>query len=78
MTLRQRIVLALAPLVCLLALIGATAIVLLRHVGDRIEDILRENYASVEAMTGLNKALEAHRFVLPIRPPRQGRCQAGI
>ncbi|MGH7170522.1 MAG: ATP-binding protein [Gemmataceae bacterium] len=58
MPLRQRIVLALAPLVCLLALIGATGIFLLRNVGDRIEDILRENYASVEAMAGLNEALE--------------------
>jgi NtrC-family two-component system sensor histidine kinase KinB len=58
MTLRQRIVWALAPLVCLLALIGTTAIFLLRNVGDRIEDILRENYASVEAMVGLNEALE--------------------
>jgi NtrC-family two-component system sensor histidine kinase KinB len=58
MTLRQRIVLALAPLVCLLAVIGATGILLLRQVGDRIEDILRENYASVEAMVGLNEAVE--------------------
>jgi two-component system, NtrC family, sensor histidine kinase KinB len=58
MTLRQRIVLALAPLVCLLALIGATAILLLRHVGNRIEDILRENYVSIKAMIDLNDALE--------------------
>jgi two-component system, NtrC family, sensor histidine kinase KinB len=58
MTLRQRIVLALAPLVCLLAVIGATGIFLLRQVGNRIEDILRENYVSVEAMVGLNEALE--------------------
>jgi two-component system, NtrC family, sensor histidine kinase KinB len=58
MTLRQRIVLALAPLVCLLALIGATAILLLRHVGNRIEDILRENYISIKAMIDLNDALE--------------------
>jgi signal transduction histidine kinase len=58
MTLRQRIVLALAPLLCLLALIGAVGIFLLRHVGDRIEDILRENYASVQMMTELNEALE--------------------
>src|SRR5215469_4584978 len=58
MTLRQRIVLALAPLVCLLALIGAVGIFLLRHVGNRIEDILRENYVSVEAMVELNEALE--------------------
>ena len=58
MTLRQRIVLALTPLVCLLAIIGATGIFLLRQVGNRIHDILRENYVSVEAMVGLNEALE--------------------
>ena len=58
MTLRQRIVLTLAPLVCLLAVIGTTGLLLLRQVGDRIEDILRENYASVEAMERLNEALE--------------------
>lgn len=58
MTLRQRIVLALAPLVCLLALIGVTGIFLLRQVGDRIENILRENYVSVEAMVGLDEGLE--------------------
>lgn len=58
MTLRQRIVLALAPLVCLLALIGASAVLLLRHVGTRIEDILRENYVSIKAMIDLNDALE--------------------
>jgi signal transduction histidine kinase len=75
MTLRQRIVLALAPLVCLLALIGATGIFLLRHVGDRIEDILRENYVSVEAMVGLNEALEridsAFQFALQGRKDAQ-------
>jgi PAS domain S-box-containing protein len=58
MTLRQRIVLALSPLVCLLAIIGATGVFLLRQVGNRIEDILRENYVSVDAMVGLNEALE--------------------
>src|SRR6516165_11329759 len=58
MTLRQRIVLPLALLVCLLGVIGATGIFLLRQVGDRIEGILRENYVSVEAMVGLNEALE--------------------
>jgi signal transduction histidine kinase/HAMP domain-containing protein len=58
MTLRQRIVLALAPLVCLLALIGAASFFLMRHVGNQIEDILRENYVSIKAMIDLNDALE--------------------
>ncbi len=58
MTLRQRIMLALAPFVCLLVLIAATGIVLFRHVGNRIEQILHDNYLSVAAMTGLNEGLE--------------------
>jgi NtrC-family two-component system sensor histidine kinase KinB len=58
MTLRQRIVLTLAPMVCLLAIISATGIFLLHQVGHRIEDILRENYVSVDAMVGLDDGLE--------------------
>jgi two-component system, NtrC family, sensor histidine kinase KinB len=58
MTLRQRILFALVPLVGLLALIGAIGIVLLHRVGDHIKDILRENYVSVVAMLDLNEALE--------------------
>src|SRR6185437_15195259 len=44
MTLRQRILFALLPLVCLLALIGAIGILLLHRVGEHIKGILRENY----------------------------------
>ncbi len=62
MTLRQRIVLALAPLVCFLAVSGAMNFFQLRQVGDRIEDILRENYVSVEAMIELNDALQRIDF----------------
>jgi NtrC-family two-component system sensor histidine kinase KinB len=58
MTLRQRIIFAHVPLVCLLAVIGATGVVLLHQVGERIEDILRENYVSVVAMVGLSEAVE--------------------
>ena len=58
MTLRQRILFALVPLVGLLALIGAIGIVLLHRVGDHIKDILRDNYVSVVAMLDLNEALE--------------------
>jgi signal transduction histidine kinase len=58
MTLRQRILFALLPLICLLALIGAIGIVLLHRVGEHIKDILRENYVSVVAMLDLNEALE--------------------
>jgi signal transduction histidine kinase len=58
MTLRQRLLLTLVPVLCLLAAVGGTAIVLLRNVGDSIDRILRENYRSVIAMVGLNEALE--------------------
>jgi signal transduction histidine kinase len=58
MTLRQRMLLTLAPFVCLLAAVGGTGIFLLRYVGDRIDRILKENYNSVVAIVGLNEALE--------------------
>jgi signal transduction histidine kinase len=58
MTLRRRMLLTLAPFVCLLAVVGGTGIFLLRYVGDRIDRILKENYISVVAMVGLNEALE--------------------
>jgi signal transduction histidine kinase len=58
MTLRQRMLLTLAPFICLLAAVGGTGIFLLRYVGDRIDRILQENYKSVVAMVGLNEALE--------------------
>ncbi len=58
MTLRKRILFALLPLVCLLALIGAIGLLLLHRVGEHIKDILRENYMSVVAMLDLNEALE--------------------
>jgi signal transduction histidine kinase len=58
MTLRQRMLLTLVPLLVLLAAVGGSGIVLLSHVGDRIDRILRENYVSVLLMVGLNEALE--------------------
>jgi signal transduction histidine kinase len=58
MTLRQRLFLTLAPFICLLAAVGAAGILLLDHVADRIDRILKENYESVVYMVGLNEALE--------------------
>jgi signal transduction histidine kinase len=58
MTLRQRMLLTLAPFVCLLGAVAGTGFFLLRSVGDSIERILKENYRSVVAMVGLNEALE--------------------
>jgi two-component system, NtrC family, sensor histidine kinase KinB len=58
MTLRQRLLLTLTPLVVLFALLGGAGILLLYRVGARIDRILRENYDSVTYMVELNEALE--------------------
>ena len=58
LTLRHRIFLTLVPLLLLLAVLGSTGVVLLLRLGDSINAILRENYASVIAMERLNEALE--------------------
>jgi signal transduction histidine kinase len=58
LTLRQRIILAFVPVFILLAAIGTAACVLLYQLGDRIDQILRENYDSVIYMKDLNEALE--------------------
>jgi two-component system, NtrC family, sensor histidine kinase KinB len=58
LSLRQRIVLTLLPLMALLAILGGTAMVLLQRLGGRIDLILRENYRSVLYMERLNEALE--------------------
>jgi signal transduction histidine kinase len=58
MTIRQRLLFALAPLLALLALLGGAGIFLLVRVGGRIDLILRENYDSVKYMVELNEATE--------------------
>src|SRR5438270_13961099 len=58
MTLRQRLLLTLVPLVLLLALPGAVGIALLYRVSGRIDLILKENYDSVKYMVELNEAVE--------------------
>jgi signal transduction histidine kinase len=58
MTLRTRILLSLAPLGVLLAGLGVAGFVLLDRMGGRIDAILKENYASVQAMFQLNEATE--------------------
>src|SRR5262249_40424911 len=58
MTLRRRRVHTLVPLLTLLAILGIAGTVLLLHLGNRIDAILRENYDSVLAMERLNEALE--------------------
>jgi signal transduction histidine kinase len=70
----------LAPFVCLLVAVAATGIILLRHVGDSIDRILRENYNSVVAMVGLNEALEridsSFQFALTGRPEARKEARA--
>src|SRR4051794_29116908 len=65
LSLRRRLLLALAPLLVLLAGLGAAGVVLLNHVGGRVGAILRENYDSVRAMFRLNGALERIDSSLP-------------
>jgi signal transduction histidine kinase len=58
MKLRTRILLSLAPLAILLVAVGIAGFLLLDRMGGRIDAILKENYASVQAMFKLNMALE--------------------
>ncbi len=57
-TLRQRVFLALLPLVVLLVGSGSAGTALVWHLGHLSGEILRENYTSVIAMERLNEALE--------------------
>ena len=58
MSLRARILLSLAPLALLLAGLAVAGFLLLDRMSGRIDAILRENYASVQAMFRLNEATE--------------------
>ena len=75
MTLRARILLSFLPLVVLLAGLGAIGLLQLDRTGDRIDAILKENYASVQAMFRLNEALEridsSFQFALTPRGPEK-------
>ena len=58
MTFRRRIIVAMLPLFALLVVLGGTGTLLIYRLGGGIDQILRENYASVVAMRDLNEALE--------------------
>ena len=57
-TLRQRILLTLLPLLILLSVLGSAGVLLLLQLGGSIDVILHENYHSVIAMQDLKEALE--------------------
>lgn len=75
MTLRVRILLALAPLGFLLIGFGVAGFLLLDRMGGRIDAIMRENYVSVQAMFQMNEALErmdsSFQFALSARTPER-------
>ena len=58
MTFRRRLIVAMIPLFALLVALGGTGIVLIYHLGNRIDKILRENYDSVIFMRDLNESVE--------------------
>lgn len=60
LSLRQRILLTVAPLLLLLAGLGASGAILLVRLGQRSDAILRENYDSVRAMDRLKLAVLAN------------------
>lgn len=57
-SLRQRLILSLAPLGIFLVVLGAVGLAILFHMGGRIDAILKENYVSVQAMYQMNEHLE--------------------
>jgi len=58
LSLRQRILLTLAPTLVLIAGLGVGGVVLLVRLGQRSDAILRENYDSIRAMTRLDDEVE--------------------
>ncbi len=65
LSLRTRLLLTVAPLVALIAAVGIAGVFLLNNLGRRSEEIIRENYVSLELMTDLAAQLAgAERMVL--------------
>jgi two-component system, NtrC family, sensor histidine kinase KinB len=58
MTLRQKLLLAQAPLGAAVALLGLVAALTIASLGERTDEILRENYRSVLAMQRIKESLE--------------------
>ncbi len=73
MTFRRRIIVAMVPLFALLVALGGTGTILIYHLGNRIDEILRENYDSVIYMRDLNEALERIDSSFQFRAGRAGK-----
>ncbi|MCU0704272.1 MAG: ATP-binding protein [Fimbriiglobus sp.] len=77
MSLKYRLWLSFAPLLLLLAGLGAGAVSALGLLGTRIDAILRENYRTVDAMNRLTEAAEridsSFQFALAGRPGAKAR-----
>jgi signal transduction histidine kinase/HAMP domain-containing protein len=58
MTFRRRIIVAMLPLFALLAALGGTGTILFYHLGNQIDEILRQDYDSLVYMRDINEALE--------------------
>jgi signal transduction histidine kinase len=58
LSLRQRILLTIVPLLVIVAVLGSAGVALLLRLGNSAGAILRENYDSVLAMQHLNESLE--------------------
>lgn len=57
-TLRRRVFVTLLPLLALVLAVGGVGAALIQHLGHRVDEILRENHASVVAMQRLDESLE--------------------
>jgi signal transduction histidine kinase/HAMP domain-containing protein len=57
-TFRRRILIAMLPLFAVLVALGATGIILIYHLANHTEQVLREDYDSMVHMRNLNEALE--------------------
>ena len=61
------------PLFALLVVLGGTGTILISQLGDKIGQILRENYDSVIYMRDLNEALERIDSSFQLRRPDEKR-----
>jgi two-component system, NtrC family, sensor histidine kinase KinB len=57
-TLRTKLLIGLTPLLAIIVGLGLWAIVMFSRLGNKIDVILKENYASVLAAEGMKEALE--------------------